>query len=73
MIDASWIDCLLIGYSHHTSPFTGSLQKGTADNRLLLRFQVKGTCRVEINDETHVVQPGDLIIRKPGGILPVSG
>lgn len=66
MMDASWIDCLLIGYSHHTSPFTGSLQKGTADNRLLLRFQVKGTCRVEINDETHVVQPGDLIIRKPG-------
>lgn len=66
MTATSWMNCLFVGYSHHTAPFNNSLQQGKSDDRILLRLQTKGIGRVELGRKSYIVKPGDLIIRKPG-------
>lgn len=54
-----------VGYSHHHAPHRNQLDR--RKDGVLMRLQVKGTCRVDLNGISHHIHPGDLIISKQGG------
>lgn len=66
MTAQAWTIPLSVGYSRHVTPFHGYMKHDDADNRVLLRLQAAGRCRVAVNGVTYAVEPGDLILRRPG-------
>ncbi|CAH1192413.1 HTH-type transcriptional activator RhaS [Paenibacillus allorhizoplanae] len=53
-----------VGYSHHRAPHRNQLDR--RNDGVLMRLQVNGTCRVELNGISHHIRTGDLIISRPG-------
>lgn len=54
-----------VGYSHHLAPHRNQLER--RQDGVLMRLQVKGTCRVDLGGNPHYIYPGDLVISKPQG------
>ncbi|WP_158299439.1 helix-turn-helix domain-containing protein [Paenibacillus antri] len=55
---------IALGYSRHAKPFySQGIQK---QPHLLLRLQVTGTCSAVLCGTKHSIEPGDLIVSKPG-------
>ncbi|OAS23566.1 helix-turn-helix domain-containing protein [Paenibacillus oryzisoli] len=54
-----------VGYSHHRAPHRNQLER--RKDGVLIRLQVNGTCRIDLNGISHYMQSGDLVMSKPGG------
>jgi AraC family transcriptional regulator of arabinose operon len=54
-----------VGYSHHLTPHSNQLER--RHDGVLLRLQVNGACRVELNGISYPIRHGDLAINKSGG------
>ncbi|CAN7390872.1 AraC family transcriptional regulator [Paenibacillus sp. LjRoot153] len=54
-----------VGYSHHRAPLRNQLER--RKDGVLIRLQVNGTCRVDLNGISHHIRSGDLIVSRPGG------
>ncbi len=55
---------ITLGYSRHKKPHYSV--RTHKQPHLLLRLQVAGSCEAELCGTRHVVEPGDLIVSKPG-------
>ncbi|WP_159885057.1 helix-turn-helix domain-containing protein [Paenibacillus puerhi] len=55
---------LTCGYSYHTERFTTHYKNGSP--HYLFRLQTEGTCHVHINSRGVAIEPGHLILIKPG-------
>ncbi|MHA6482292.1 helix-turn-helix transcriptional regulator [Paenibacillus sp. strain BS8-2] len=61
-----WTILYSAGYSRHVVPFQSYMKQDHADNRVLIRLQVAGRCRISLNGVWHPIESGDLMIRRPG-------
>lgn len=55
---------IALDYSQHERPFVST--KSNQLSILLIRLQVRGSCRVTLNGTEYAVGPGDLIVSQPG-------
>ncbi|WP_127580230.1 AraC family transcriptional regulator [Paenibacillus koleovorans] len=65
-LSPTFCEVLSAGYTHHTKPFQAASRKGLRN--YLIRFQTEGRCRALVNGQLELIQPGDLLMYKPGDI-----
>ncbi|TNJ66634.1 helix-turn-helix domain-containing protein [Paenibacillus hemerocallicola] len=57
-------EVLAAGYSYHSKPFRSEAYPGLSN--YLIRFQSEGRCRAVVDGNLRPVEPGDLLLFKPG-------
>ncbi|WP_240413746.1 AraC family transcriptional regulator [Paenibacillus periandrae] len=55
---------LSCGYSYHSQKFTNSYKEGVTT--YLFRLQTEGCCYAQVNGSMTLIEPGDLLLFKPG-------
>lgn len=55
---------LSAGYAQHRKPYRPALR--IRPNGTLLRLQIRGRCRAIVNGAAYALEPGDLIVSRPG-------
>lgn len=58
------MDIIAIGHSVHTKSLYTDRRDGL--KHYVVRLQTDGSCKAVVNRITHVIQPGDLLLCKPG-------
>lgn len=62
----AWTIPYSVGYSRHVVPFHSHMKQDSTDSRVLIRLQAAGRCRITLNGVSHLVEPGDFMLRRPG-------